>query len=948
MKKLKLCLLACIAVCALAFFGVACGKSETLAAPKDLEYNIENELSWLPVDGARGYYVQIINAETGEDKSVSVRRTATRVSLSFLAEGDYDIRVRAFIKEEDEGGDWSQTIYFEKGYETGCVYTLINHETEYKLAQYGEAPATIYIEDTYRNKPVTEIGSRAFKGYAVIENVEIGDNVRIIGDNAFYGCKNLKTVTFGSSLEEIGTAAFQSCNSLQSIAIPEGVEVINASTFAYCRGLTELSLPSTLQAVGEYAFADCSALVEVVLPDSLVMMANYAFTGCTALEELTLGEGLASLPMEAFYKCHSLSTIHFAENGALKSIGRKAFADCFALEEVILPDGLEIIVQNAFNMELKEEYVEDETKITVQSKLETVTIPQSVHSVGADAFFGTKFYMDAFFAGDPYIYADKWIVEASVEVKRTIKVIERDAWSADICGIADTALSQCALLEEVYLPNSIKYIGSAAFQLNKKLHIFELTDDSALVDVGSYAFAGCSILEYVILGPKVTSIGEGAFVDCVRLDNLEDNVLTPSSLTRIGKLAFEGTKLADAYDESGVIYAGNWIVGHTKKEEITVVTVHEDAVGICDYAFANCDQLRSLIIPNSTKLKYIGRGAFIRCAQLDMVDLGATQVREIDDYTFYACTGLSKIDLPMRLMRIGRSAFYNCGQLTSIDLKGKLVKEIDAFAFRGCANLSKAELGTALETIGEAAFYGCVSITKLDLPNPVTKVGAYAFFSCQSLTEITFGTQVSSIGDYAFMGCTVLKRVSFSDALKSVGDYAFYDCKSLAVVNFNAQLESIGDYAFFGAEKMLELKLPQGLKEVGRYAFTWNRQLPSVILLDGLTKVEDHAFYGCDVATFYMQSSKKSEEWSEWWNSTYRPIIWGCVLSEDNAYVVSITISESTFENTWTLGDIAEPYRIGYDFVGWATSPDGEIAYAATEIKNAPVGTTLYAVWAQD
>jgi len=678
------------------------------------------------------------------------------------------------------------------------------------------------------------------------------------------------------------------------------------------------------------------------------VMANYAFTDCTALETLTLGEGLQYLPQEAFCKCTSLSEIRFAENGALKEIGDRAFADCYALTELALPEGLELIGNNAFSMQLTEEYVGDETVITVNSKLRSVTIPQSVYSVGSNAFFGTEFYMDAFTANEPYIYADKWIIGASMEVKNTIEEISYDTWSADIYGIADGAMQGCEVLNEVYLPDSIKYVGRMAFMGNKKLSVFENSKNSLLESVGDYVFYGCDILQYIIFGPKVKSIGEGAFMGCVRLQNIEDNVLTPDSLTRLGKLAFEGTPLSTTYDEWGVAYAGNWVIGSNKEVAVTTITLRDSAVGICDYAFVDNRTLSTVVIPNTTKLKYIGRGAFARCFALDMVDLGATQIREIEDYTFFACTALSKIDLPMRLTKIGRSAFYNCMQLAEINLKGKLVTEIEMFAFRGCANLTAVDLGSSLETVGQGAFYDCVSLPKIDLPQSVTKIEPYTFFGCQSLKEITYGTNVDSIGEYAFTGCGSLSVISMSDAMKTIGDYAFYDCRSLTLVNFNSQLESIGDYAFFGAEKMISLTLPQSLKEVGRYAFSWNRQLPFVVISDSLTKVGDHAFYGCDAATFYMQSSKRGEGWSKWWNSSYRPIIWGCTLSEDGAYLVSVTIGEDTFGNDWTIAAIAEPYRLGYAFAGWATAPDGEAVYTAAEIVNAPVGATLYAVWTQE
>ena len=85
MKKFKILILITLLIGSLAVFA-GCEGSGSLAAPNQVEYNIENELTWEPVEGARGYYVEIIDVKTGEDKGASVKRTSTKLSLSFLAE----------------------------------------------------------------------------------------------------------------------------------------------------------------------------------------------------------------------------------------------------------------------------------------------------------------------------------------------------------------------------------------------------------------------------------------------------------------------------------------------------------------------------------------------------------------------------------------------------------------------------------------------------------------------------------------------------------------------------------------------------------------------------------------------------------------------------------------------------------------------------------------------
>ena len=45
---------------------------------------------------------------------------------------------------------------------------------------------------------------------------------------------------------------------------------------------------------------------------------------------------------------------------------------------------------------------------------------------------------------------------------------------------------------------------------------------------------------------------------------------------------------------------------------------------------------------------------------------------------------------------------------------------------------------------------------------------------------------------------------------------------------------------------------------------------------------------------------------------------------------------------------LTKPTRVGYTFLGWATSASASAAeYAADTVKNAPNGTVLYSLWVE-
>jgi len=679
MKKLKLFILASLMIGAVAVAS-GCNQNDVLDAPTNIEYNVENELTWAQVEGAKSYLVEIVNVATGETHSVAAKKTSPKVSLSFLAQGDYDIRVKALARDEDENGEWSETVHFERGYETGCVYTLVNDGKEYQITKFGTAASTIYIEDVYRGKPVTGIASRAFKGYPEIEYVYVGNNVEKIGDNAFYNCKNLKGVYFEkeSSLRSIGVGAFQSCGLLEEINIPQGVTALNDSVFAYCRSLKEIVLHDNILTLGSYAFSDCSALTSVTIPDSVTTLGASVFTGCSGLQTVTIGANVATISNSAFYKCSALTAVTFSNEGNLKKIDSNAFRDCNALTSIVIPEGVEDIASYAFTSQIEVAVTpEGQENINVVSVLENVELPASVTHIGINAFFGTKLYMEQYLGGKD-VYVGDWLVMLSLSSQAEALVLEQEYFKDTICGIADSAVSNCAVLEEVYLPQSVKYIGNSAFRGNKKLYIFEAMENS-VESIGDYAFMECKILSSVVFGNGVKTIGEGAFMLCERLDNAEDNVIVPDSVTMIEKYAFKGTKLEASPDEFGLIYADNWIIGY--QGNITSAEISKDAVGIAEYAFANSESLQSVLVPNNSKLKKICRGAFYNCARLDMPDFSGSRVQEIEEYAFYKCESLSKIKLPIGLVTIGKGAFGYCEQLTEIDLSGNYLQEIGERAF---------------------------------------------------------------------------------------------------------------------------------------------------------------------------------------------------------------------------------------------------------------------------
>ncbi|MBQ7643165.1 MAG: leucine-rich repeat domain-containing protein [Clostridia bacterium] len=962
MKKLKSIVFLILFVLGITLAFTSCGL-QSIKTPVKLTMNEKNELSWVKVENAKNYRIRVsaVDAEgqseeqeAEEEDYQEFTTKKTSYSLSKLKEGDYSIKVKAVADGKTYAdSDWSEVIFWHRVYDSGCVFTLINNDTEYSLTNGKAASGNVIIEDTYNGKPVTVIADGAFKGNGRIETMTItGKNITKIGDNAFYNCSKLVSIELPESIETIGSSVFQSCRSLTSINIPEKVTTIPKNAFSYCRALTSVTMGDGVVAIEDAAFSDCSALTAMTIPDATQKIGASAFAGCKLIESVTFGEGVEELGDFAFYQCAALNSLDF-RGVRLTLLGEYSFSGCTALESVALPAGLEKISLGAF----------------FGTGLKSVTIPDSVSEVGVGAFAESTFYNEALESDDAFIYADKWVV---YNKNSEIGDINVNTFRSGTVGIADEVFKDARKLGKIVLPASMRHIGNYAFYCSalpvgsteserSSLSLLKIQDNS-VETIGDYAFYGCEYLSSVGLGAGDTeegtglkSIGSSAFygtkIQNKMLADGRDPTLIPETVTKIGKNAFKNSLLwkntANAKEGDGIVYAGNWVVGFTKTLTNPRLTFdYEYPCGIGDYAFYKCSTLQSL--PELNRVNYIGRGAFYGCSGLGAIALNSN-LKFIDDYAFYKCTNIVRIsDFPSSLTYIGRSAFYKCEKLDTIDIRLTRITEIKPYAFYGCKMLANIKLGNTLKTIGEYAFYSDTALKELTLPDNIEYLGVESFGKCSGLNTLNLNANLKTIDGYAFYDCVWLHDIVIPDSVESIGEYAFYNCKRTRSITFGKGLTSIGDYGFYGIEKLRYLFIPENVKEIGKYAFKGGKRLTSVTLGQTIEKIGEHAFFGANEVTFYTDAKSIVGEWHKRWNSSYRFVVWGCELDEEKSFVTSVTVGETTLTNSYATGTISAPVREGYTFAGWALTPDAEEGeIPAEDIVKQVIGTTLYSVWTE-
>lgn len=940
-------------------YSAACSK-QPLETPQNIVIDDSYRMTWEDVENSRGYTVAITYPSGETDEEVARR---ANYSLESLEMGDYEIRVKAVGDNGYADSPWSDTIYFHRDYENGCFYQKTADGMAYTLTSYGTATGDVDVGDTYRGKPVVAIGDAAFRSSRVT-GVTIGSNVTTIGDNAFYGCAQMKYVKIPESVVSIGKAAFQTCYQLNNVVIPEGVTVLADSLFAYCRALSDLTIPQNITSIEYNALNSCSALTEFDIPDTVTSVGEMAFFGCTGLERVSVGASVESIGVSAFRNCTNLAQVEFSDSGALRTIGEEAFFGCAALQSVDLPEGLESIGNKCFN---------DCTSLS------EATLPDSLESLGQFAFTDTVIYNAVKEAEGTYVYVDGWLADTIESKFGLIKIVGDESVPQDlrdenfvplrndIRGIAVATFYNNQTVERVYLPDSVEIVGMSAFSNCLNLWYFEASDTSSLRILDAGALIGCTSLRTVYLGSVLEEIGDYAFYMCEVLENNSISSIIPSTVTKIGMAAFLDTSLFSNPDEYGVIYAGDWVIGYEGAEaamyymaamamgeddkaqqfladmsKVTYVKLDSEVKGIADYAFYGHIKLEQA--DGVSSARYLGKGAFYGCENLSIVTLN-TSLTEVKPFTFYGCASIFRVSLPPLVTSIGRSAFYGCTQLSEVNYTGTRLESVGDFAFYNCINLPSVNLGNALKDIGRYAFYNNTKLETIDLPDSVENIGDCAFYQCSGASSLTLGPNVAQIGDRAFAECTRLTSVSIPASVRSVGDYAFAGCTAVESLQIAEGVEEIGSYAFSRMGALQSVALPQSLTKLGTAAFRGCISLGAVTVR-GNTAIGAHAFYGDVSATIYTDAAYDASNREQYWNSSYKPVLFGCVFSEEG-YLVSFTVTGTSLLYVNESNTVSAPVRSGYTFAGWAVTEGGAAQYAVDELGEVPVGTTLYAVWQQ-
>ncbi len=357
-------------------------------------------------------------------------------------------------------------------------------------------------------------------------NFIIPEGTVSIGQSALASCQNLVSVELPTTLTSIeGTDPFGSCIALQSFAVASGnTKYSTINDVLYSDGGTVLIqyppakadvnfiIPEGTLSLKKSAFSSCQSLVSVDLPSTLTMIETGAFnvTSCNKLSSFSVqtSNSIFSAVEGVLYKGDTLFIYPWAKTA----------------ENFSIPTGVKMIESSVFSS---------------NTYLKTVTIPQTVDSIGNTAFLGcTNLSVIKVAWQNPAevscgnlvfysinISAELWVPLASAELYEQSSVWGVFASVNRYCINPDFIIDGNGDLTgytggggDVIIPTGVKSIAQDAFKNN--LSITSIIIPNTVTSIGESAFAGCINLTSVAIPESVNKIDRFAFLYCTGLQQI--------------------------------------------------------------------------------------------------------------------------------------------------------------------------------------------------------------------------------------------------------------------------------------------------------------------------------------------------------------------------------------------------------------------------------------------
>lgn len=496
--------------------------------------------------------------------------------------------------------------------------------------------------------------------------------------------------------------------------------------------------------------------------------------------------------------------------------------------------------------------------------------------------------------------------------------------------------------KEIKIPDSVETIGNGAFRHCQNLE--RITLPSALQTLSNGTFYGCAALSEVTFPASLKTIEKSAFGYCRNLSEVK----LPASLTTIQSYVFNGCSALKTVSYDGSLAQWNHITANKDADK--------DVLGYSCPSLVTDDYTAQFILvmddayppPKTVTItKYTGTESTVILPST----INSWPVTKIGEDAFQDNTTITSVTIPANVTEIGSNAFAGCTNLTSVNYAGdwsNLTIQSGNPAVQDAANEQLFDFDFILNNTAVIVTRYNGTAADVTIPSrykgkPVTAIEHAAFFN-SAVTSVTIPDSVTSIDDNAFGFCSQLTNISIPNSVTYIGFSAFAHCTSLKSITLPSSLSFISGSLFSGCSQLTTIHIPDSVPSIQSYAFYHCRNLETIRIPVSVTLIETDAFAGCPSSMTVTYSGSKTR-WDKITGKDQllnNPLVCNkleATFDPDNGE----SISTQTIDRGGKFTAPADPSKENHTFAGWYNG-DEKFDFDA-DTTNAPNVLELVAKW---